>query len=336
MGLLTLFCFQAQCEDRSIREFFGFKLGSFASDEEIERRTKSFKLEKPFLKFESGCLRYANNRRLYAVELSTKWMSVVPFKDVEIKREIEESLVAKYRGQLEMKRDSAGTKYLSFRSPDETPQRIRVSSDYSNGLTIFRADLRDDRIYSGKCPPWMDANEIDPCLAEKTTPITNLFGVTIGIPIDAVSLNHKKLKKRIFDCDYVFEPRKQFRKFNRYLLRVKDGKVAGILATWKLPYEGKGVPDEKAAIRRVLKEKYKFQFVSLDKITHVGNGDDYTYLTVDSRLPTSSSVGYYLIIELREDIERRVREKFKKERENRDSVRSEPPRQVNLEGIDAL
>lgn len=335
--VLAMTVFATFADEGGLEEFFGYKLGAYttATDEEVERLTKLHPLPKPIGGFTEVALEYSDDYRLQAVRLR------MPTYDKDGRMAGYQQILSKYGRYFEWVISRYSTKEgkrwveksertgIKFRQGIGANQTI----DTSRGNTFsIRVKALDER--SAPTPPWT---------TQKTVPISTLFGVPIGATIDEIELPHFELKTPFASCQYGFTPKKKFRQFDMYCFQIVNGRVHKIIGAWQKPkkknrkweLDDEAVKAERAAVRNILKEKYKIHFAKRSQILYAGTGEDYTFLSefnYEYKTKDSYKPKKYWAVELSTD-ERRI-SADKRQEEKR--VSEEKARKIRLDGIDAL
>lgn len=338
----SLFVFVAMAfvtfaDEGGLEEFFGYKLGAYttASDEEVERLEKFHPLSEPIGGFSEVALKYSDDYRLQAVRLQ------MPTYEKGGKMAGYEQIMAKYRRYFEWVISRYSTKEgkrwvekcekigIKFKQGIGTNQIIDDSDGRKFSISLKTLDER-----SAPTPPWA---------TQKTVPISTLFGVPIGATIDEIELPHFDLKTPFASCQHGFTPKKKFRQFDMYCFQIVNGRVHKIIGAWQKPnkknrkweLDDEAVKVERAAVRNILKEKYKIHFAKRSQILYAGTGEDYTFLSefnYEYKTKDSYKPKKYWAVGLSTD-ERRI-SADKRQKEKR--VSEEKARKIRLDGIDAL
>ena len=272
LSVLVTTAFTTFADDGGLKEFFGYKFGAYttATDDEVEQLEKFQPLPNPIGGFTEVALKYSDDYRLQAVSLRIKT------HDKGGRMAGYEQIMAKYGRYFEWVISRYWTKEgkrmveknerigIKFRQGNGTNQEIDCSK---GSMFSIRAKNFDER--STTTPPWA---------AQKTTPISTLFGVRIGATIDEIELPHFELKTPFASCQYGFTPKKKFRQFDMYCFQIVDGRVHRIIGAWRQPgmknlkwvIDDKAVNAERATVREILREKYKIHFAKRSQILYAG------------------------------------------------------------------
>lgn len=229
-------------------EFGGYKLGTYYLENEEQTEAGPILLPRKVFKFDRVYVEYdwhSRLRRYCFVTPTLKDFHNVQDYGNEI-RFLANTLVKRYPCLV---KEGESEKSITF----SCNSRCTWISIYENGFSIF-LDVGDTLTKVPLSP-----------LRKPTTPITNLFSVVLGSPIGSVKLPTKPLKKELLGCQYSFTPPKQFRLFDNYYLKVKDGVVVGIYGVYYPPKEvnlaSASSKKDKKDIVDLLKEKFKVRFV---------------------------------------------------------------------------
>jgi len=333
-------------------EYAGIKLGAYASDYDVEGEPGNRKLDQQTWGFDKMAIRELNNR---VVEMR---LSVEPriYDPAERNKHFDgfaKGVRAKLRNCKWKNLDPAR---WQFTSHDETVVGSLCSyGDMSKIRYEFRASITDGT--GGQITYTVNAegrtvatygdakmrgylNAVKPFEEPKTTEITNMFGVTLGMKLEDVGLKTVKLKTRNSDVwNYGFTPKKKFRRFDVYKLKVEKGIVMGIQAT-VTPGEYAG---DIVAVVDILRKKYQaaFAWPSTSSDTriarHVGYGDDYTILEIEHKsVRRTLSVEHSMSLTLSLDAHRRELDRVYSSRRKHEQFIKSKPDPHKYDGIDAL
>ena len=337
LGLVVDPAFVAFADEGGLDEFFGYKLGAYttAADEEIERLEKFHPLSEPIGGFTEVALKYSDDYRLQAVRLK------MPTYNKDGGMAGYQQILSKYRRYFEWNISRYSTREgkrwveksertgIKFRQGFGMNQAIGCRNGNEFFIEVKKLDER-----SAPTPPWA---------SKKTEPISTLFGVHIGATIDEIELPRFELKTPFASCQYGFTPKRQFRQFDMYCFQIVNGRVYKIIGAWQKPnkknrkweLDDDAIKAERAAVRDILKEKYKIHFAKRSQILYAGTGEDYTFLSefnVEYKTKGSYKPKKYWVVGLSTD-ERRI-SADKRQKEKR--VSEEKLRKIQLDGIDAL
>lgn len=343
-ALIVPISYSGYTQSHHYLELNGWRLGSYSFQNEEMIGGGAIKMKVPYRHFEVVNFHYNIDSRLewFRFEPSSRRAT----QDNELE-EIERDLLRQFPFLVKTK---DGPSYREFMCNDGKT-RVNVTS---GGISF------SDR--------YMPIDSQDGLA--KSCPITNLLGVAIGTPITQIGFPVQKLKHDFGDYQYRFKPVKTFRSFSVYLLKVQDGRVAGVMCVYLFPKTKRNGARKKPTesldgVVDILKKKYGICFVREDGVGGVSSAkiysstlrsvwyrglqNDYTLIRVQHEKYALLLGDYYQCIwfSLEDDVRRRNRDadriKCEADRQERERAwreveeeKRKAEEKVKYDGIDVL